>query len=435
MGRIHMTVSPQSWGLGPSNGQRGLEAASLGIPGAELEERARRNTYEWLLRQFDEDAGAFRGFYDPRTKAFAKPQTANLIAPFQLIAAFDRYDDESLLAMARRCADWLEANMVDSHPMSLVLGGVRDNIKQSQLWTKYTADYVTLSLALYERQRDEELLRRAIASSKFLLQSQNHGFAPKYDYATEKWVKRGWQSFGRVIVATIALQELTGDEAWLDRAMLWAEHGASLQAPDGSFYLINGDYYSSDIAADEIRGLIRTSWRTGRRKFLDAAVRFADWHLGHQLPNGAWPLSVDQWGVTAADYVGPGDIPNIAIAMLLVHKATGEMKYLISAVKALRYSVTQQSVPGQGGHYDDDPHVHWGFWSWDPPYDFTMSADQSTHHVRGYWFFLDYLSSLGEEERAALVAETDPAAEPVPRLPQEFLPEASRRPRSAVRPG
>jgi hypothetical protein len=49
-----------------------------------------------------------------------------------------------------------------------------------------------------------------------------------------------------------------------------------------------------------------------------------------------------------------------------------------------------QVLPGSAQRYADDPNVQWGFWSWDPPYDFTLSADQSTHHVRGMMFVLDY---------------------------------------------
>jgi hypothetical protein len=283
---------------------------------------------------------------------------------------------------------------------------------------------VTLNLSLYERQHDDELLDRAIHGSKFLLQSQNHGFAPKYDHAIEKWMEKGWQSFGRVIVAMMALQEFTGDEAWLDRAMLWAEHGLNLQGADGCFYLINDDYYSSDIAADEIRGLIRTYWRTDRRRFLNAAVRFADWHLDNQLENGAWPLSVDRWGVTVGAYVGPGDVPNIAIALLLAHSATEDIKYLESAVRAIRYSMTQQCIPGHCNDFQEDENVHWGFWSWDPRYDFTMSSDQSTHHVRGYWFFLDYFLSLPAHVQKAVADHVGPPEEPVACLTDEMLSEA-----------
>ncbi|KPL12147.1 hypothetical protein AMJ85_01900 [candidate division BRC1 bacterium SM23_51] len=399
--KVQMAISPLGWGLEPAGKRDSKFLAAIGLAKRDLESRARHNTYDWLRGQFNHEFGAFHGFYDARTRTLALPQTVNLIAPFQLMAAFDRYEDAELLAMARRSSDWIEANIVETHPMSLVLGGVLDNIKPTQLWTKYTADYVTLNLGLWQRLGDEEHLARAIRGSKFLLQSQNHDFAPKYDHWHERWIERGWQSFGRVVVAMLALAECTEDGKWHDRAKVWAEHGLSLQAENGCFYLINNDYYSSDIAADEIRALVLMHWHTGDKRFLAAAVRFADWHLENQAANATWPLSEDRWGEEVTEYVGPGDVPNISIALLKMHRATGELKYVVSAVKALRYSLTQQQLPGRKGQpYIEDPATHWGYWSWDPPHDYTMSADQSTHHVRGYWFFLDYFLSLPRHDQA-----------------------------------
>jgi len=398
--RVHMSISPAGWGLSPVSDDDHPYLSRLGLPQHELEERARRNTYDWLLGQFLDDEGAFPGHYDASQRTHSPPQTANLIAPFQLLAAHDRYQDGNLLEMAKRCSHWLNENMVETHPMSLILGGVRDTVKTHQLWTKYTADWVTLNLGLYDRSDDEEFLRRARQGSNFLLQSENHDFAPKYNDWDETWIKKGWQSFGRVVAALIALHEFTGDDLWLDRGCSWGEYGIGLQADNGCFYLLNDDYYNSDIAADEMRALIRLYWRTERKRFLRAAVRFADWHVENQLESGAWPLAVDRWGVAVGDYIGPGDVPNISISLLMCHQATGDVRYLASAVKALRYSMSRQVVPGRP--YSDDPGACWGFWSWDPPYDYTMSSDQSTHHSRGYWFFLDYFATLEEDTKAKL---------------------------------
>jgi hypothetical protein len=398
-----MTISPRGWGLAPAGERDHPVLCELDLDRADLERRARENTFHWLTQQFDDDVGAFHGYYEARNRTFAGPQNVNLIAPFQCLAGFDRYQNQKLIDMARRAADWLHENMVETHPMSLVLGGVRDNIKPDQLWTKYTADYVTLNLGLWERLQDQTYLDRAVQSSRFLLQSQNHNFAPKYNHWHEQWISRGWHSFGRVIVAMIALQEFIGDSFWLESATGWAEHALRLQAENGCFHLINDTYYSSDMAADEIRGLVRVYLRTENRAFLEAALRFADWHVERQDADGSWPLSEDRWGVAVTDYKGPGDMPNIAVALLLAHKVTGEARYVAAAAKALRYSLPQQQLPDHEGQpYDDDPATHWGFWSWDPPYDYTMSADQSTHHVRGYWFFLDYLLGMSDEELSAL---------------------------------
>jgi len=398
--KVHMSISPAGWGLSPAGEEDHPYLSRLGIPQRELEERASKNTYDWLLGQYMDDVGAFPGHYKASNNFYSPPQTANLIAPFQLLAAYDRYQDDVLLEIAKKCSHWLNEKMVETHPMSLILGGVRDTVKTNQLWTKYTADWVTLNLGLYDRSGDEEFLRRARQGSNFLLQSQNHSFAPKYDDWDELWVNKGWQSFGRVVVSLIALHEFTGDEEWLDRGCQWGEYGLGLQSSNGCFYLLNEDYYNSDIAADEIRALIRLYWRTGRTKFLKGATRFADWHLENQMENGAWPLTVDRWGVAVGDYIGPGDVPNISISLLMCHQETGKIEYLTSAVRALRYSMSRQVIPDKP--YSDDPRACWGFWSWDPPYDYTMSSDQSTHHVRGYWFFLDYFHTLEEETKAEL---------------------------------
>jgi hypothetical protein len=88
---------------------------------------------------------------------------------------------------------------------------------------------------------------------------------------------------------------------------------------------------------------------------------------------------------------------------------------MVSAVRALRYSFSQQQLPDDSeAPYIGDPATHWGFWSWDPPYDYTMSADQSTHHARAYWFFLDYFASLTADQRQAVadLCEEQESTEP-----------------------
>jgi hypothetical protein len=176
-----------------------------------------------------------------------------------------------------------------------------------------------------------------------------------------------------------------------------------LQASDGCFYLIDGEYYNTDIAADELRGFTFLYELTGDRAYLEAARRFADWHLAHQRADGAWPLTVDRDGNVVVPTVGPGDVPNIGIALLRLHAAVGGERYWSAALRCIHYSLTTQAVPGTEHPYLDDPRVQWGFWSWDPHYDYTMSGDQSTHHVRGLMFLLDYLArieqTLGEESK------------------------------------
>src|SRR5690606_2924514 len=95
-------------------------------------------------------------------------------------------------------------------------------------------------------------------SGMFLIQAARHDFAPRYSEAGEGWLSRGWQSFGRVVEACLELEQTSASEAetWFDQAVRWGELGLSLQARDGGYYLIDGDYFNSDLAADELRALI-----------------------------------------------------------------------------------------------------------------------------------------------------------------------------------
>ncbi len=402
---VYGIISPRTWGL--SRCERPLPGlAEYGLDRDDLENRCFQNTYRWLLNTYDEESGAFFGHYDARTDSFAPPQNVNLIAPWQLIAAYDRYGDAELLAKAVRASDWVEENLVESHPMSLVCGGVRDNIKRTEVWVKYAADYVTLNVGLWERTREERFLRRAFQSAQFILQAEYNDFATRYDDWVQEWSTLGWQSLGRVIECFFMLAQATGERCWIEHAENWGRYGLTLIAPNGCMYLIRNAYYNSDLAADVLRGFTFLYEELGATEFLYGARAFADWHVRTQRADGAWPLTIDRQGNVVANYVGPGDPPNIAIALLRLHKVTGEPSYLDAAIRGIRYSAGRQVIPGSDHPFHDRPRTHWGLWSWDPHYDYTMSGDQSTHYVRGIYFLLDYLASLDDSVWEELLAYT-----------------------------
>jgi hypothetical protein len=382
-------ISPQDWGLPVAEAISEAPIPVLGAAPAELIERLRANTFEWLPGQYSKELGAFHGFYSAPRQALDVPQTANLIGPWQLIAAYDRFGDQDLLARARRAGEWFHEHFVVTHPMHVGIGGVRDTFRPQELWVKYSAEFVILNCGLHRRTGSQEYIRRARQSAAFLIQSARYGFRPKYNDQREVWEEKGWQSFGRVIEAYLELERTTGEEIWRQRALQWAEFGLTLQAADGCFYLINDDYFNSDLAADELRAFTFLYELTGREEFLQAALRFAGCLLTWQRDDGAWPLTIDREGNVVVPTVGPGDVPNIAIALLRLYSVTGEDKYRKAALLAVRYSLGVQALPQSAHPYLDDPRVRYGYWSWDPYYDFTLSADQSTHHVRGMMFLLD----------------------------------------------
>lgn len=384
-------VSPQDWGLKSADTSSTDVLPAVGVSPSELEHRIRHCTYDWAQRHFDDETGAFLGFYSAATKRFEPPQTVNLIAPWQFLAAYDHYQDEKLLTQAARATDWFYRHFVVTHPMSVVIGGVAESLPPAELWTKFTAEFVILCLGLHARNGSSVYLDRARQSAGFLVQSTRYGFRPKYNIAQDSWRELGWQSFGRVVEAFLLLADVSGEARWHDYALKWGEYGLSLQADDGGFYLINDDYFNTDIAADELRACVMLYEHTRQSVFLNAAERFAEWLRARQNADGSWPLTIDRDGNVVVPTVGPGDIPNIAIALLRLHHVTRKPVYLDVACRALRYSLTVQVIPGSDHPYSDDPNAQWGFWSWDPYYDFTLSGDQATHHVRGFLFALDYL--------------------------------------------
>lgn len=396
-------VSPQDWGLpvAPPAARAPEEPIpEVGLAPAELEARAWSSVKSWLPGQYDEGHGAFHGHYSAPERRLEVFNTVNLVGPWQLLAAFDRSGDRAYLDMALRAADWFHANYAVSHPMSVCVGGIRDTGRRHELWTKYAAEHAILNAALARRTAEERLLDRAKQSASFLRQSRRHLFAPRYDENRGEWLHRGWQSFGRCVEANLELERATGERAWLDEALAWGEHGLGLQHADGGYYLLDGEYYNSDIAADELRALCFLHELTGRADFLHAAAAFGRWHLEQRRPNGFWPVNLDTDGHAVAEIAGPGDMSNLAISFLRlsVCDAGSREQWLGAARSALGYGFSRQAVEGSGQPYLDDPRVLWGFWSWDPYYDYTLSADQSTHHVRAAFFLLD-LMAAGHADR------------------------------------
>lgn len=392
-------ISPQDWGLPVADVLSQGEVVELGASFSTLAERARAATYHWLLGQFNDELGAFHGHFRVPDGYLEPPQTVNLIAPWQLLAAYDRFHDAQFLALAERTATWFYDNHVVDHPMSIVAGGVRDGVATNEVWTKFAAEEIITCLGLTTRTLNDVWLERARQGGRYLIQARRHHYAPRYVLSPGRWLETGWDSWGRVVEAHGLLWQLTHEQHWLDEAIQWGDYALSIQATDGAFYLIDGEYYNTDLAADELRALVFLHEITGRPDFLQAARRFADWQLQHQTPEGAWPLTIDRDGNIVMPTIGPGDVPNIAIALLRLYHVTGEERYLAAVFRAIRYSLSVQVTTNSASPYRDNEQARWGFWSWDPPYDYTQSADQSTHHTRGMWFLIDYWHACLRGER------------------------------------
>jgi rhamnogalacturonyl hydrolase YesR len=369
----------------------------VGVSYDDIARRARNAVYEFLDRLYDPEAGALHHYYRADTGYVAGMDSGNFLMAINYLVMYDCYQDEAMLHKAARCFKWAYDHCTETHPMFTWQGGVRDGFKPHELYVKYTGDAFWTCLALYRRTGDERYKFYISQFHNFMKQARRAGFKYKYNTNTYQWSDTGfcWRAFGYPITAYLQLYEITKDTRYRDQALAWGEHALGLQSPNGAFYLIDGQYWNSDLTAPELRGLVFLYEETGDTRFLTAARRYADWLIARQREDGAWPIGIDIDDEVCAPNVGPGDVPNIGISLLRLHRNTDERAYLDAAVKTLRYALAMQAVEdGRYPLYLDNPYVKWGFWSWEPLYDYSLSGDQSVHHIRGMKFIPDYIAGL-----------------------------------------
>lgn len=392
-------MTPIGWGLAVpcGNGAKKVEEA-FGEGYEELLSRVRNAIYEWMDKTlYFPEVKALKHYYRADNHEYGGFDSGNFLMAQNYIVAYDVFDDAQMLEKAENCFFWAYRNCTEIHPMFTWQGGVRDGHKGNELYVKYTGDAFLAANALYRRTRKPEYLFYIKQFHNFFKQAKKAGFKYKYNTDTYKWSDAGyvWRSFGFPIVAYLELYELTGEKKYKDEAVEWGEHALSVQAENGCFYLLDGMFWNSDLTAPDLRGLVFLYEVTGEKKYLDAACRFADWLVKVQGEDGSWPIGIDMDGEVCAPNIGPGDMPNIAISLIRLNMHVDCDEYLKSIVKAIKYSLSLQAV--EGGRYPlhlDDPKVKWGFWSWDPLYDYSLSGDQSIHHIRGILFASSYMASL-----------------------------------------
>lgn len=231
----------------------------------------------------------------------------------------------------------------------------------------------------------------------FFKQARKAGFQYKYHTGTYQWSSKGyvWQSFGFPLVCYLELYELTQEKRYLEEAVLWGEQGLRQQA--GGRLLLSAGRRVLELRPDRTGAAGPLLPLGGYRgtKYLDAAVRFGRWVAARQREDGSFPIGIDSDGEICAPNVGPGDMPNLPspAAAAPGHRGTG-LSGLRRPGRALR-AFPAGGADGKYPEHLEDPHVKWGFWSWDPLFDHSLSGDQSVHHIRGILFLSAYLAQEG----------------------------------------
>ncbi len=396
------TVSPENWGLP----RVGLDAhdvvqQTLGVSTDEIVSRCKNSVYSFVNGLYDEEVGALHHYYRSDTQFISEFDSGNFLMALNFVVMYDLFQDPMMLERATSCFEFAMREYCDDHPMAFWQGGVRDGFRPSELWLKYTGDAFWLALALNRRSKSTFVAESINKFHNFFKRSKEAGFRYTFDTENYSWRDKGnvWKSFGFPITCYMEMYEATENGQYLQQALEWGDHALSLQAPNGAFYLIDDQFWNSDLAAPELRGLVYLWEATHEQKYLDSAINYANWMLQYQRTDGAWPLGVDRDGEICVATVGPGDTPNIALSLIRLHGATGEDAYLQSAIRAVKYGMSMQAC--ESGKYPlhlDDPHVKWGFWSWEPLYDYSLSGDQSVHHIRGQLFLSSYLMAIAKQQ-------------------------------------
>lgn len=368
----------------------------LGLGLAELEQRCTLAIEQFVTRTYDPAVGAAHHYYAAPEKRYDEFDSGNFLIAINFLNHYDRSGDEAMLVRAENCYRWAYEHVTETHPMFSWQGGVRDGFKPTELYVKYTADAFTTALALHARRPDDSYLLHMTQYYSFIKQARGAGFCFTYDVEHHRWLDNGfvWRGFGGPILACLQAWDSLGDQKYLNEAAAWAEFGLSQQADDGGLYLLDGLYWNSDLTASELRAFVHMYEVTDDQRYLIAARRFADWLCQQQRSDGSWPIGIDRDLEVCAPNAGPGDMPHIAMALLRLHRAQPDSGHLAAAVAAVRYAIGQQ-LSEEGQEYWQDENARWGFWSWDPRYDYTLSGDQVVHHVRGILAVADYLARGG----------------------------------------
>ena len=395
---MYEMINPKEWGYkAPSlKGSQKIKEI-LGEDFESIKERIINCVYLFLDRLYDENEKGLRHYYRADNKFISELDNGNFLMALNYLVIYDMNGDKTMLEKAENCFMWGYENVTETHPMFTWQGGVRDGFKPNELYIKYTGDAFLTCNALYKRTKNEKYLFYIKQFHNFFKQGKKAGFKYKYDTNTYIWSDTGfvWRAFGFPVISYLELYEITKDEKYLHEALEWGHHGLTLQAEDGGFYLIDGEFWNSDLTAPELRSLVYLYEITKDKKFLQAAEGYADWLLKHQRDDGAWVIGIDKDGEECAPHVGPGDSPNIGISLLRLDQHVDHNRYFDSAVKAMKYSLALQAVEqGRYPLYLDDEHVKWGFWSWEPLMDYSLSGDQSVHHIRGLLFMSYYIETF-----------------------------------------
>jgi hypothetical protein len=153
------------------------------------------------------------------------------------------------------------------------------------------------------------------------------------------------ETTGYICSSFVEQERLTGESELLTRAIEMGDWEIAVQLPEGA--VMGGKFNTSPTPAVFNTGMVLLGWsalilRTGEERFRVAAARASDWLLSVQEPDGRWVRGNSK-------YANPGGtLYNVMAAWGLCEAgvALGEQRYVQGAIRNAEYCLSRQHPNG-----------------------------------------------------------------------------------------
>jgi hypothetical protein len=153
------------------------------------------------------------------------------------------------------------------------------------------------------------------------------------------------ETTGYICSTFVEQEQLTGEVEYLARAIEMADWEISVQLPDGA--VMGGKFNTTPTPAVFNTGMVLLGWsaliaRTGEARFRAAAARASEWLLSVQEPNGRWERGNSKYANQA------GTLYNVMAAWGLCEAgaALGENRFIQGAIRNAEYCLSRQHKNG-----------------------------------------------------------------------------------------
>jgi predicted SAM-dependent methyltransferase len=254
----------------------------------------------------------------------------------EIMYGLHRFEDISKL-----CNDYLKLKPQDreakiiSEEVQKVLEGTQKNSEPDTMKRRKELDSIRFRLNTIRS--DQEHLS---ACMKWLARDHEinggKGAASAYYIDSQRWGTDYPETTGYIIPTFLCYHKLVGDKSYLNNAITMGDWEIAIQTPDGGtgepvgLYGLRPRVFNT---AQVILGWMALYKQTGQDKYLNAAVKAADWIVGKQDPDGKW---------TKNTYAGPRSYHSrVAWALLELYAVIKQERYRLAAERSINWVLSQ----------------------------------------------------------------------------------------------